>query len=32
MGVNETVNAIEKMVGFKNTEIIDVVKSYFLNW
>ena len=20
------------MVGFKSTEIVDVVKSYFLNW
>jgi hypothetical protein len=32
MGVSETVTAIESMVGFKSTEIIDVVKSYFMNW
>lgn len=32
MGVAQTVTAIQKMVGFKNSEIVDVVKGYFMNW
>jgi hypothetical protein len=32
MGVEDVVQAIELMVGFKHSELEEIVKGYFINW